>query len=282
MCEFSVQSINSPFSFYVHLINATYDHFLEFEEALQAYYEQVYLHQSEFIMLKRPQLGQECVARFADDERWYRARITELGNGVVRVFFVDYGNQALVSVNGGLVVLRDEFAHFPHIAVRCCLDGIRPTTVEEINETGIAKSAADFMFDELEERVRGEFVRKSASNDCYMVTVRVAETTLAQMLIERKYVLAAPGGKTVKSPPHAPPARPAAAAQQTVTVAAAAVSASIKPRLIPIRNDCDLRPSNERRVYTNGEIKLKFRETYEIYVINVETINEFYVQLAGK
>jgi hypothetical protein len=44
--------------------------------------------------------GMPCAAQYDVDERWYRAKIVALpGNRMVEVYYVDYGNQALVVWN---------------------------------------------------------------------------------------------------------------------------------------------------------------------------------------
>ena len=38
-------------------------------------------------------VGLACAAQFSADDKWYRAKVVDLGpSGVVTVFYVDYGN----------------------------------------------------------------------------------------------------------------------------------------------------------------------------------------------
>uniref|UniRef100_A0A3Q4HSF7 Tudor domain containing 6 n=1 Tax=Neolamprologus brichardi TaxID=32507 RepID=A0A3Q4HSF7_NEOBR len=42
--------------------------------------------------------GSLCIARFLDDELWYRAEVIDKNEGELSVFFLDYGNKARVSI----------------------------------------------------------------------------------------------------------------------------------------------------------------------------------------
>ena len=53
------------------------------------------------------QVGDECYARWSEDEVWYRARVLELlDTGDYKVLFLDYGNQDIV--RPGAVVQKAE------------------------------------------------------------------------------------------------------------------------------------------------------------------------------
>uniref|UniRef100_A0AAX7UWL9 Tudor domain-containing protein n=1 Tax=Astatotilapia calliptera TaxID=8154 RepID=A0AAX7UWL9_ASTCA len=42
--------------------------------------------------------GSLCIARFLDDEFWYRAEVIDKNEGELSVFFLDYGNKTRVSI----------------------------------------------------------------------------------------------------------------------------------------------------------------------------------------
>jgi tudor domain-containing protein 1/4/6/7 len=135
-----------------------FNEFLEFEKELQTYYDDVRLR-SEFVLLKKPQLGQMCVAKYAEDNQWYRALIKDISESQkhVRVFFVDYGNEEVMQVDGNLLLINEQFKLFPFMAVRCCLDGVKPSTQAfdlQMSEV------ADFMYETMPEQVLAVFVRK--------------------------------------------------------------------------------------------------------------------------
>jgi hypothetical protein len=87
--DVEITSIFSPYFFYAQL-SKDRDRFLAFEESLQGFYKQ----NGAGLVLKRPRVGQMCVARYSVDLAWYRAVIKEIDyeSNTVKVFFIDYGN----------------------------------------------------------------------------------------------------------------------------------------------------------------------------------------------
>ena len=45
----------------------------------------------------QPGAGGVCMAKFAEDNQWYRAKVLKRQQGKVEVFFVDYGNKAITT-----------------------------------------------------------------------------------------------------------------------------------------------------------------------------------------
>lgn len=153
----TVPFLVSPYCFYAQIMDELYTDFVEFEKMLQTYYENVRIR-SELVLLKRPQLGQMCVAKYAENDQWYRALIKEISDfqKTVRVFFIDYGNEEVMPVDGNLLLLSEQFRVFPAMAVRCCLDGIKP--VPDIDVP--IEDVSNFMFDSLMDKVMAKFMRK--------------------------------------------------------------------------------------------------------------------------
>jgi staphylococcal nuclease domain-containing protein 1 len=46
-----------------------------------------------------PKRGELCAAKFEDDGQWYRARVEKVSGSNVCVFYIDYGNRAIVDVS---------------------------------------------------------------------------------------------------------------------------------------------------------------------------------------
>lgn len=153
----TVPFLVSPYCFYAQIMDDLYSDFLEFEKTLQAYYEDVRL-KSEIVLLKRPEMGQMCVAKYAENDQWYRAIIKEISESQknVRVYFVDYGNEEVMPVDGNLLLLNEKFRVYPHMAVRCCLEGIKPAPESDLP----ADDITNFMYESLTEKVNAKFVRK--------------------------------------------------------------------------------------------------------------------------
>lgn len=66
-------------------------------------------------------VGTFCVAKY-EDGGWYRGQISEVQGESVKVFYIDYGDTAVLPVNCTRR-LEPEFATLPAQAVKCCLRG---------------------------------------------------------------------------------------------------------------------------------------------------------------
>ena len=66
----------------------------------------------------------ECVlARFTEDEEWYRAQIVNLNkNGTVKVYYVDYGNSDVLNITE-LRKITSTICQLPAQVVKCALEG---------------------------------------------------------------------------------------------------------------------------------------------------------------
>ena len=49
-------------------------------------------------MIKKPRIGQLCVARFSEDELFYPVDIKKINGVQIKVFFIDYENQDTASL----------------------------------------------------------------------------------------------------------------------------------------------------------------------------------------
>lgn len=150
--EITVSSIASPYRFYVQIEDFHPD-FVEFENALQKHYEKQRL-QSGLVLLEQPQLGQICVAKCCEKNQWYRARIDEIYEHFVRVFFIDYGKEEIISIYGNLLLLHKQFSLFPHMAVSCCLNGIKPLPDASLNDID------SFLLDLMMGKLVAKFIQK--------------------------------------------------------------------------------------------------------------------------
>ncbi|XP_076873578.1 tudor domain-containing 6 [Brachyhypopomus gauderio] len=67
-------------------------------------------------------VGSGCISLFAEDELWYRAKVTSREHDTLSVLFVDYGNESKVKVSE-VRPLPSEVSDFPPQAFACQLDG---------------------------------------------------------------------------------------------------------------------------------------------------------------
>ncbi|XP_055491333.1 tudor domain-containing protein 6-like [Leucoraja erinacea] len=71
-------------------------------------------------LVKKPEPGLLCCAKFKADNLFYRAVITEILDGHFRVFFIDYGNMEIVDWHD-VKALLPEYRKLPALAIKCCL-----------------------------------------------------------------------------------------------------------------------------------------------------------------
>ncbi len=79
--------------------------------------------QEELAIPSRVEVGSFYLARYPDDDRWYRATVTSIADSDATVYYVDYGNSCHVKVND-LREILPAVAKIPPQAVACSLYGI--------------------------------------------------------------------------------------------------------------------------------------------------------------
>ncbi|XP_076177543.1 protein tudor isoform X2 [Ptiloglossa arizonensis] len=117
-----------------------------------------------------------CVAKYPDDECWYRARVISHNDNATRVIYIDYGNSA---TSTEIRAIPPDLANVPPLSRKCCL--VMPEGITEWSEQACAefiKLAADgatiFLLDVLKEddtssvklTLNGENVTDLLSNFC--------------------------------------------------------------------------------------------------------------------
>lgn len=80
--------------------------------------------------LYRPRVGEMCLAKFSEDDQWYRGVCIGSDVETAAVFFVDYGNHENVPHNR-LCQIPESFLELPCIALHCILKGISIEGVKE-------------------------------------------------------------------------------------------------------------------------------------------------------
>uniref|UniRef100_A0AAX7T0L9 Tudor domain-containing protein n=1 Tax=Astatotilapia calliptera TaxID=8154 RepID=A0AAX7T0L9_ASTCA len=100
---------NSPLSFYVHCVRDE-DHIFSLVEKLNDPNSTPETNRLKELLPVENSAGQNhidpdalvpgslCIARFLDDEFWYRAEVIDKNEGELSVFFLDYGNKTRVSI----------------------------------------------------------------------------------------------------------------------------------------------------------------------------------------
>ncbi|XP_047349819.1 maternal protein tudor-like isoform X3 [Vespa velutina] len=95
-----------------------------------------------------------CVAKFPEDEQWYRARVISHNNGETKVIYIDYGNSA---ISTEIRAIPEDLVKIAPLSRRCCLalpDGVTEWSNKACQE--FTKLAADgatiFLLDVLKEQ----------------------------------------------------------------------------------------------------------------------------------
>ena len=92
------------FSFYVQ---SNLDHLEEFYSSLGP----------DELKETEPSVGLLCVARYAEDQRFYRSQIIEIIGDVAQVLFVDYGNEQDDTPLQDLKRIVPDFLTFPKLVM---------------------------------------------------------------------------------------------------------------------------------------------------------------------
>lgn len=115
--------IESPHSFYIQRLG---EH-ARYLTSLMKDMNVEYTNTGNKGVIYTPYVGMPCAAQYTIDNRWYRAKIVDLpGNKMVEVFYVDYGNQEVITWNRIRKIHR-RFLRLAAQAVHCSLNDIVPT-----------------------------------------------------------------------------------------------------------------------------------------------------------
>lgn len=119
----NVSWVTTPDDFWLHMANN--ERLLKnMVQEMQVYYDAVKEKYTEY-----PSVGAYVVAQFSEDNAWYRALVEEVFDSKVKVRFVDFGNDEVLSLSN-LRPLNPIFGICPCQAVRCRLQDIKPLSIK--------------------------------------------------------------------------------------------------------------------------------------------------------
>ena len=131
--EVYISHSESPSLFYCQLVKESRD-LDELMAHIADFYTDKFLH-------IEPEIGSYCAAKYSKNNSWYRAQIIESvprsGEEVgetsdIKVLFVDYGNEEVVSSSKTIQKLDCQFTHLPCQALPCSLlSSVRESFTEE-------------------------------------------------------------------------------------------------------------------------------------------------------
>ena len=182
--EVIVTEVNGPHCFYVHhVIPDIIQQFAAMTQQMNAFCE------SSRDVLAEINVGDFCCGKFACDGQWYRAKVEAFpGNGLVRVFYVDFGNREDVEPTR-LKPLDQMFARFPAQAVRCALANVEPAADVAWSPSAIEWLKSGILGKRLCARVLGkvgsvlqlELIDTSSPDQDVVVNVKLVETGEGKM-----------------------------------------------------------------------------------------------------
>ncbi|XP_037007737.2 tudor domain-containing protein 15 isoform X2 [Artibeus jamaicensis] len=129
----SVAYVLNPSNFWVR-INEHQNEFQDVMKNINKFYD---IHENDELILRNPEPGLFCCARYSKDRCFYRAVVTEINGSKIDVYFLDYGNTDSIPSFDARTLLP-EFCELPALAMCCSLAHIFP--VEDI----WVKAATDY------------------------------------------------------------------------------------------------------------------------------------------
>ncbi|XP_073688800.1 tudor domain-containing 6-like [Garra rufa] len=103
-------------------------------------------------------VGSACIALFTEDNLWYRAKVTSRDLDTLSITFVDYGNEAKVSI-GDVKALPPELSDVPPQAFDCQLDGF------DLSEGFWAEKADDAFFELANDKLLNITIKKMGNSE---------------------------------------------------------------------------------------------------------------------
>ncbi|XP_043837266.1 tudor domain-containing protein 15 [Dromiciops gliroides] len=160
-----VEYVLNPSNFWVR----TNDHQKRFQDLMKKIGELYDPCEKEDMVLKKPEPGLFCCARYQKDMHFYRAVITEVNAYQVNVYFLDFGNTESVPFYDVKILLR-EFCELPALAMCCSLAHAYP-----IEDIWVKKATDFFKKTVFDKALLLKVVAKK--KDKYIVNVQCIEAT---------------------------------------------------------------------------------------------------------
>ena len=134
--------------------------------------------------------GDFIAAQFSGDELWYRAQVCETTVEGVAVYFVDHGNQEVVS-HSKIQYLDPEFAKLPAQAVPCSLAEVLPSGGAGWTDEGVEKFTDMVIEKQFVAQVKSASVSKLkfSFGDCQTLAVALIEEEcpISEKLVQMGY-----------------------------------------------------------------------------------------------
>lgn len=136
-----------------------------------------------------PLEGLAFVAKYSQDQLWYRVTVQSVANEEIEVLFVDYGNVEIVE---SVQALRAEHAALPCQAFHCALHGVQAIS-EEWDEASLGR------FEELmEEDKKFTLTVVEVAADRVWAQLREGDESVAELMVSGGYATKNEGPSSVE------------------------------------------------------------------------------------
>ncbi|XP_063433954.1 uncharacterized protein LOC134715596 isoform X2 [Mytilus trossulus] len=144
--------------------------------------------------LDKPEIQMPCIAKFSEDEQWYRAEIISSKGDDLEVLFVDYGNTETV-LKSSAKSIKKQYYSMPVQGIKCSMNNLKPN-----GKSWSEKSNDDFSTLTTDKNTELKFI--SLSSGTYEVELKDTDTQddIAAKLVEMGHATFSPGSQKVINP----------------------------------------------------------------------------------
>lgn len=152
-------------------------------EKIDKLQENLQIVASQLPSLAEYKVGVLCIAQYSFDDLWYRAKIIDVGNGVVTIQFIDYGNTEVFANYSEMEIkikeMNEAFIGYKEYSISCSLP-VGPKTGEEFSE-----ETCQLIYDASDDPVTFEYISTGVKN---YVKVYWKENELSEILLRKNLV----------------------------------------------------------------------------------------------
>lgn len=149
-------------------------------EKIDKLQENLQIVASQLPSLTEYKVGVLCIAQYSFDDLWYRAKIIDVGNGVVTIQFIDYGNTEVFANVSEMEIkikeMNDAFIGYKEYAISCSLP------VGSKNGEEFSEEACQLIYDASDDPVTFEYISTGVKN---YVKVYWKENELSEILLTK-------------------------------------------------------------------------------------------------
>uniref|UniRef100_A0A3Q3LN41 Tudor domain containing 6 n=1 Tax=Mastacembelus armatus TaxID=205130 RepID=A0A3Q3LN41_9TELE len=262
-----VKHVSSPSEFWIQTRNYTN----ELDELMDNMYHLYRCSEDEVrpVVVSNPFVGLYCAAK-AENDDFYRATVSEVGETQIKVFFVDYGNTEVVD-RLNIKTLPNELKKLPWLALKCSLAGVRP------KDGKWSQKACEFFIRAVTDKVLNIHVT-TKHDDSYVVQITdpkaLGERDLSTLMCSSNF---AERVETQSQPKAKMTMQPAILLPRNHTEAR--LSSGYRNNGIAFQNQNTAGPAGSERTPTFKELMFPIGSVLDVTVSYIKSPNDFWCQL---